>query len=518
MGMIKSLINITVDITDRKQIESKLEKHAEEPSMLEAIVESSDDAIISKTLDGVIRSWNFGAQKLFGYTAQEAVGQHITFIIPDDRRLEEEQIISRLKQGDRIEHFETQRVTKSGSLIDISITVSPIKNAKGQIIGASKIARDISEQKRHAASLIEEEKRKDEFLAILAHELRNPLAPIGSAAEILKLTDSSSKEGQWAVSTIDRQLHHMTRLIDDLLDISRISSDKLQLTEERVPAEMFMRSAIETSEPSIREAQHTLITEFPSEPCFVFGDAVRLSQIVSNLLTNAAKYTPKGGTIWLSARVHEQKLIITVKDTGIGISPVMLPRIFDMFVQGDHGPTMSRGLGIGLTLVKRLLELHKGTIDVESDGTGKGSLFTVTLPTISENATGTTEAPHAVVAKPLRILIVDDNKDAQTALEMTLRLQGNVTAVADDGLRAVEITKTFSPDVILLDIGMPTMNGYEAARIIRGLPEGQKIKIIAVTGWAQKSDKQRAYEAGFDHHLTKPINNAELSALLSAVS
>jgi PAS domain S-box-containing protein len=519
-GQVECVMNISIDITRRLETEDSLRTRLEqEPSMLEAIVQSSDDAIISKTLDGVIRSWNKGAEGIFGYTAQEAVGRHISLIIPKERLDEEALILSRLRQGERIDHFDTRRVRKDGSYVDISLSVSPVRNSRGEVVGASKIARDISLRKRHELVLREEEKRKDEFIAVLAHELRNPLSPISSAAAILQWTDTSSDEGQWAVDVINRQLHHMTRLIDDLLDISRITGNKLQLRKEKVAVQDFIQSAIEASEPLIQESNHKLLTAYPTHALYVEGDSVRLAQIVANLLSNAAKYTPAGGTIWLETASKGGDVVITVRDTGIGISKDALPKIFDMFVQIEESSLHNKGLGIGLTLVKRLLEMHGGGIEAHSDGLGKGSTFAVRIPKVASEkklrGTGNIEKP---LHSALKILVVDDNNDALTTLEMSLRLQGNLTEVARDGLEAVKMAQQFSPDVILLDIGMPNMNGLEAAKLIRSNTWGQSMKLIAVTGWGQDSDKKKTKEAGFDYHLTKPVSAVTLSQLLLSVA
>lgn len=530
-GTVESVLNISLDITEQKNIESALrttksEMHAlltklkarvdEEPSILESIVNSSVDAIVSKSLDGIIRSWNKGAENIFGYSAAEAIGKHISLIIPHDRIDEEAMILGRISAGEDIQHYETERLRKDGRRIAISLTISPIRTANGTIIGASKIARDISDRKRHESLLKEEEKRKDEFLAVLAHELRNPLAPISSAAQILQLKDVASSEALWAVDVIQRQLAHMTRLIDDLLDISRITSNKLELLTQKTEVTEILHSAVEASRPLIDAAKHTFHISLPSKPIAIVGDPVRLAQVVSNLLSNAAKYTPDGGTIWLSAYTEGAHAVITVRDSGIGIPRELQPKIFDMFVQGMRSPNATRGLGIGLTLVKRLLEMHRGTIEVQSKGANFGSTFIVRLP-LSRTAPDTQVHTHdepSLHHSPLRILVVDDNKDALESLEMVLRLQGDITHVAHDGAEAVFEAQKFSPDVVLLDIGMPTMNGYEAARRLRAQPHGENLKIIAVTGWGQNADKERAREAGFDHHLTKPVDAGALSELL----
>ena len=392
---------------------------------------------------------------------------------------------------------------------------NPLRNDAGEIVGAVNVLVNITERSLAEKELKETDKRKDEFLAVLAHELRNPLSPISSAVEILHLIGASSDEGQWALSVIDRQMHHMTRLIDDLLDVARIRGNKLDLRRERMDMHEALQAAVETSAPLFKEANHDFITSLPAQPLYLNGDLVRLAQVISNLLSNAAKYTPRGGRIWLSAVQQDTEVIITIRDSGIGISSNMLPLIFEMFTQGHHSHGTSGGLGIGLMLVKRLLDMHDGSITIESEGAGKGTTCTVRLPLLMESVVrlvSVDEPTHAT--QGLRILIVDDNLDAAATMDTMLTLQGNETMVAHDGLEAIEKAAKYRPDVILLDIGMPKMNGYEAAKAIRLLDWGKEVTLIALTGWGQMSDKELSSEAGFDYHLTKPADVGVLTKLL----
>ncbi len=355
----------------------------QEAERLAAIVESSEDAIISKTLDGVIRTWNRGAERLFGHRAEEAVGQSITLIIPPDRLSEETDILARLARGERIEHYETVRLAKDGRLIDISLTISPVRDATGRIVGASKVARDVTERRQAEEALREADRRKDEFLALLAHELRNPLAPLRNGLEVMRLAAGNEEILARARDMMERQLSHMVRLIDDLLDISRINRSKMELRRAPVTLAEVVESAVETARPALDAAGHELTISLPSEPVALYADLTRLSQVFSNLLNNSAKYTEPGGKVSVAATRDPRNghVAVTVKDNGIGIPAGDLSRIFDMFSQVDRSVERSSGgLGIGLALVKGLVEMHGGTIEAASPGPGQGSTFTVRLP------------------------------------------------------------------------------------------------------------------------------------------
>ena len=786
-----------------------------------AIVESSDDAIIGKTLDGVIRSWNAGAQRIFGYTPEEVIGRSITLLVPPDLLDEERRILATLRRGERIEHFETTRITKDGRRLDISLTVSPIRDESGAIIGASKIARDITDRKRAerllheayadlqartaelarfnaaavgrenrivalkrevngllarlgeaaaysldaresrvstlaefrdpapaesirptqglaplesilltaqlqrrpsrspdleaenralialaqtladspeiilqaladkmlellsagsagislltkdgqrfcwpavagewsahvgggtprdfgpcgdvlacdapmlfthweqrypylaattplaeegllvpfhvngkavgtiwaiahdrerkfdaedlrllqgltrfasaayqavnmlgavgerraALSLLEDavqaralaedslgklrdseqqlrqseealreaDRRKDEFLALLAHELRNPLAPIRYALAANRKADRTPRQRQWADEIMERQVTHMSRLLDDLLDISRITRGTLEL--KKAPAELtsVLSTAIETARPLLDSRHHTLSLDFPREAVRLQADAVRLAQVFSNLLINAAKYTDPHGSIYLSARRLSEEIVVSVRDNGIGISPQMMPRLFTMFAQADGAQGRTEGgLGVGLALVRGIVALHGGTVRAHSQGPGCGSEFSVTLP-VSEPAADIRRLDGATDIGPgvgMRVLIVDDNRDAADTCAELLELSGHHVRTAYTGSAALEVASSFRPHAALLDIGLPDLDGYTLAKHMRATKWGRNALLIAVTGWGQSEDKRRAQEAGFDHHLAKPVAAEALESVLQTI-
>lgn len=360
-------------------------------SLLAAIVESSDDAIISKTLEGIIVSWNAGAEAIFGYTADEAVGQPITMLIPPDRVDEERDILARLRRGERIAHYETVRVAKSGKRLQISLTTSPVRDSTNRVVGASKVARDITQRREAEQALRDADRRKDEFLATLSHELRNPLAPIRNSLHILRMAGSLDPAVVQARAILERQVGHLVRLVDDLLELSRITRGKTELRRERIELAAVIGSAVETSRPLIDTAGHELVLSIPAQELCVDGDPVRLSQVFANLLNNAAKYSEPGGTIWLSARRQDAQIVVSVRDAGIGIAHDMLPRVFEMFAQEAGAMNRAQGgLGIGLTLVQNLVEMHGGSVEAHSAGRGKGSEFIVRLPLLTTEA----EAAH----------------------------------------------------------------------------------------------------------------------------
>jgi PAS domain S-box-containing protein len=672
-----------------------------------AVIAHSDDAIITKTLEGVISTWNPGAQRVFGYAAEEVIGKPVTLLIPDNHLDEEPGILARLRRGERIDHYETVRRRKDGALIDVSLTVSPIKDAAGRIVGASKIARDITRQKRaedlireqahvlellnttgksissklelqnvlqtvtdtatqlsgakfgaffynvsseqgealllytlsgapreefeklglprntpifrptfsgHGvvrsaditqdphygslaphygmpkghlpvrsylavpvisrsgevmggllfghpdpnvfteraemlvvgvaaqaavamdnarqyeaaqreiasreraeAALRETDQRKDEFLATLAHELRNPLAPIRQATLISMSPGATAEQKQWSHEVITRQVQHMSLLLDDLLDISRITRGTLDLRTEMTDFAHVVDAAVETSRPMIEAKQHQLSIELPPEPVRFAADPLRLAQTLSNLLTNAAKYTDPRGHIRLRATADDTHVQFSVTDTGIGISPEALTDVFTMFSQVKSAQDRSEGgLGIGLALSKGVVELHGGTIEARSAGIGQGSEFIVRIPRrvvpIAAKEMPPTAAPRLEGKR--RVLIADDNRDAADSLAMLLEMDGHSVDVVHDGRQALASIGTSPPEVALLDIGMPEMDGYEVARRVRGDMRNQSTLLIAVTGWGQEADKARAAAAGFDLHFTKPVEPPRLLELL----
>jgi PAS domain S-box-containing protein len=504
----------TRDVTERQKAD-------EVRALLAAIIEASDDAIVSKTLDGVVTSWNAGAERIFGYTAAEMVGSPIEKVIPLERRDEEVAILSRLRRGERIDHFDTVRRAKDGHPIPVSLTISPVKDATGQIVGASKIARDISDRKRLEIEREENDRRKDEFIAMLAHELRNPLAPIQNATRLMALLGPDEPRLVHARDVIERQVGHLTRLVDDLLDVSRITRGKVTLQREPLTMESIVTAAVEVARPLIDQLGHTL-TVSHLQPVRLDGDFARLVQVVGNLLTNAAKFTPSRGRITVTTQQTDGQATIRVRDTGIGIAADQQTRIFDLFMQADVGLARSNGgLGIGLTLVKRIVEMHGGAIEVRSDGPERGAEFLVTLPALPETAAHHAASVEPILAggsAPVRILVVDDNVDAADSLRMLLQLGGHDVRVAHDGLQALEVTDGFMPDIAFIDVGLPGIDGYQLATRLRAHAECRSCVLVALTGYGRDEDKRRAADAGFDHHLTKPADFDAIDRLLANVS
>jgi CheY-like chemotaxis protein/two-component sensor histidine kinase len=381
---------------------------------------------------------------------------------------------------------------------------------------------DITELIEASDALREADRRKDEFLATLAHELRNPLAPIRQAARLARSQQATDAQRRWSQDVIERQVQHMALLLDDLLDVSRITRGKLELKRQRVQLASVVETALETARPLLDERRQRVTTDLPATPVWLDADPLRLAQILANLLTNAAKYSEPGGRVDLRASTDAGRLSISVSDTGIGIEPELLPRVFEMFSQVKSSIDRAEGgLGIGLALVKGLVELHEGTVEARSEGLGKGAEFVVTLPLpghgqqpAAQNGDSTrNETPP----RAARILVADDNRDAAASLATLLQLDGHEITVANDGRHALAAAESFRPHIALLDIGMPKLNGYEVARHVRAEAWGKSVVLVAVTGWGQSEDKRRAFEAGFDHHFTKPLDLDVLGAFLNDV-
>ncbi|HEV8481522.1 MAG TPA: PAS domain S-box protein [Candidatus Eisenbacteria bacterium] len=679
----------TRDVTERREAEELRMRSA-------AIVESSDDAIISKDLAGHITSWNPGAQRLYGYTAEEVVGRSIEVLIPSDCPNDFPNIMERLRRGERIEHYETVRVAKDGRRIDVSLTISPLRDAEGKIIGASKIARDITERKRteaalraseeklaaelteitrlhalgmrllsgksfdaalqdvlenairscgavagniqlydkqsrtlriaahsglspafldcfrsvqagdgtvcsraleakkrvvvedlqkdlefapyrqmaaeagvrsaqsspllshegevlgclnthfaepwkrdlrserlldiyarHATDVIERhrfehalqeaDRRKDEFIAVLAHELRNPLAPVRNAAHYLKLREFSDPDVRQPLEMIDRQVNLMSRLIEDLLDVSRITRGVLELRRERVMLSELVAAAAEACRHEVDGRRHEMRISLPDDPIALYADRARLIQVLCNLITNAAKYSPPGGRIDIRAVTHDQALEFSIRDQGVGIPPDKLTEIFNLFAQLDRSlEKQGGGLGIGLTLARQIMELHQGTIEARSEGLGKGSEFILRMPMLPAREPRKPNPASKPVGSRKKILVADDNRDSADSLAMLLGRRHEVHR-AYDGAAALELAGSVLPDVMLLDIGMPKMDGYEVARRVRQEPWGTDMYLVALSGWGRDEDRQRAREAGFDAHLVKPATPEALDRLLAGV-
>jgi PAS domain S-box-containing protein len=785
-GNVSGCVLVFRDVTEHRRRERDRAGELLDARLLAAIIESSDDAIISKSLDGIIQSWNAAAERLFGYSAAQAVGRHISLVIPSDRIAEEDHIVASLRAGQRIDHFETERVRSDGQRILVSLTISPIKDDAGVVIGASKIVRDVTRQRqaeqrvrqllveaaaanakfhaffdqgalfagimdvngtmleanrlwwdvcgyskeqiigkpfsdgpwwapsaqlkeqiraasvqaaagetfraelpyfvangtsrvaditiqpirdetgqvlflattgvditdrrkaeadrekfvalvesstdfigmcdlqgvpffvnraglkmvglddldaarrvpvesfffpedrnrviheffpsvlekghgeievrfRHfktgearwmaykvltlpdasgrpiafatvsqdvterkrmeddlrglADELSEADRRKNEFLAMLAHELRNPLAPISNAARALRLVGRDGDALRAASGMLERQVGLLARLVDDLLDMSRITRGRIELRKERIELAPTVHQAVEAVRGLYKSMDHELTVTLPPHAVYLQADPARLAQIVANLLNNAGKFTDKGGHIWLTVEPHGGQAVIRVRDNGIGIAPEHLPGLFDMFAQVDTSLERSRdGLGIGLTLVKTLVEMHGGTVEAHSDGPGRGSEFIVRLPVLADAPKAV--SPAAVTAPPAvrrRVLIVDDSEDGAESLAILLQFDGHETHKAHDGFAAIAAAERLRPDAVLLDIGLPGLNGYEVCRRIRREPWGKDLLLVALTGWGQEEDRHRSREAGFDAHMVKPVDFDALLNLLGSI-
>jgi PAS domain S-box-containing protein len=615
---------------------------------LAAIVDSSGDVILTKDLNGIIRTWNASAEKLFGYAAEEIIGKPITTLIPPDRLHEEDEILERLRQGKASERLETIRMTKDGRRIPVVVNVSPIRDSTSRIIGASKILHDISDViaarealarehellettlasigdgvivtdrsgritflnkeaqrltrwpqpeaegrdltevfrivseltrervenpvekvvrigtvvglanhtvlidrdgmehpiddsaapirlsdgtfsgvvlvfrdvtvRRNAERVLQEsDRRKDEFLAVLSHELRNPLAPIRMAVSMLRTIGSPDQDARALRDIIDRQTRQLVRLLDDLLDVSRITSGKISLRKDWMDLRVAVASAVEVVRPHIDAHGQNLVLQVPEEPIRLEADLGRLSQVFANMLNNASKYTDRGGCITLTVKRVGQEAVLCIQDTGIGIETDQLSRVFEMFMQVEPAERGRGGLGVGLALAKTLTELHEGWIEARSAGLGRGSEFIVHLPAparsggaLADDAPPEPESPERT---RLRVLIGDDNADSARVLTAALRHAGHDVITAHDGPASVTAAASFKPDVALLDIGMPGLTGYEVAERLRR-QRGDRIVLVAITGWGQEEDKRRAMRAGFDHHFIKPVDLSTIQRLL----
>ncbi len=499
------------DVTEHKRAQEIVARDA-------LLLASVRDSVIVTDPDGIVTYWNEGAMRLFGWTAEEMLGRPYADRFPEpSRAFIADQIRKRSAGVEWTGEYEDYR--KDGSRVWIDAHISPVADAEGRQVGILGLAYDITERKRSAEALREADRRKDEFLALLAHELRNPLAPLRNGLQVMRLAAADASAVAQARAMMERQLGHMVRLIDDLLDVSRVNRDKMELRRSRILLADVVSSAVETARPLIEAAGQTLAVSLPLEPVALDADLTRLAQVFGNLLTNSAKYTARGGHVWLAAERRGEHIVVSVRDDGIGIPAESLPRIFDMFSQVDRSIERSTGgLGIGLALVKGLVEMHSGTVTAESGGPGKGSTFTVRLPALNGRHEPVT--PEAPVCRPAanaprrRILVVDDNQDSATSLARVLKLLGNEVRTAHDGIEAALAAEDFRPEIILMDVGMPRLNGYEATRRIREQPWARSVTIIALTGWGQDGDRLLSREAGCDGHLVKPVNLPDLEKLL----
>jgi PAS domain S-box-containing protein len=522
-GHLRGFLKITRDLTDRRMTENALRESEERFRLLVDGVR--DYAIFLLDAQGNVVSWNRGAEILKGYSPSEIIGAHFSVFYTPEAILQGKpdwELRTATEHG-RVED-EGFRVRKDGTRFWANVVITALRDAEGSLRGFAKVTRDMTDR-RNLEELLQVDRQKDQFLAILAHELRNPLAPIRSALQVMMEPEVTPDGVARARDIAERQLKNMTRLLDDLLDVSRIRQGRIELRREIVPVSSILRAAVETSQPLISDRRHVLTVDASTESIFVNGDPVRLAQALTNLLNNAAKYTDPGGRIELTAARSGAHAVIRVSDSGIGIDAIMVPHVFDLFVQADRrGGAAAGGVGIGLTLARRLVELHGGRVDAFSAGPGLGSEFVIRLPAIETDRASVPvspsqeQVPVRSETKPLRVLAVDDNVDAADGLALLLDLQGHEARVAYDGAGALEAARDFRPDVAILDIGMAVMDGYELARRLRRAPETEKMVLVAMTGWGQEEDVRKAKEAGFDHHLVKPSDPAALEKLLAALS
>jgi PAS domain S-box-containing protein len=506
---------------------------------LAAIVTSSDDVIVSKTLDGIVTSWNPAAERVFGWTAAEAIGRHITLIIPEDRWAEEDDVLGRLRRGERIDHFETVRRTKDGRLIDVSITVSPVKDAAGRVVGASKVARDITARRRLEDQRIlllarEQEARreaealnraKDELIATVSHELRTPLNSIFGWARMLESGSLDEAARTRAISAILRNASAQARIVDDLLDLSRITTGRMRLDFERMNLNATIEAALETVRPAARAKDVALVATLDDSIETIEAAPDRLQQVVWNLLMNSVKFTPPGGRVEIATRRLSDSVAIVVADNGQGIAADVLPHVFEPFRQEDSSSTRAQsGLGLGLTLVRRLVELHGGTVGAESPGKGLGATFTVTLPLPTSRRTVTRDdrAPATMNGRTLegsRVLVVDDDPEFLDLSMMSLRRAGAQVRGASSAARAYELIDAWLPNVVLTDLAMPGEDGFMLASALRTMFSERRapVSIVAVTAYGTAETRARAAVAGFDLYLTKPIDPVNLAAAVADV-
>jgi len=503
---------IGTDNTARKHVEAermRLDQAVRDQQFYtRSLIESNIDALMTTDPRGIITDVNKQMEALTGCARDELIGAPFKDYFTDPERAEAG--IKLVLGGGKVTDYELTARARDGKETVVSYNATTFYDRDRKLRGVFAAARDVTERKRYEQSLQEADRRKNEFLALLAHELRNPLAPISNAVQVLRLKRGNQQVVQSASEMIERQVGQMVRLVDDLLDVSRISRGKIELHKERIELVSAVNHAAEAIRPNCERMDHELTLVLPPNPIFLNADPTRLAQMLGNLLTNACKFTDKGGRIFLTVEREGVQAVIRVRDTGIGIAADQLTRIFDMFTQLDTSLERSvSGLGIGLTLVGNLVELHGGTVGAHSAGIGHGSEFTVRLPILVETLKLAPPKPTATEPAPTtarRILVVDDNQDSATTLAMLLKLSGHEVHTANDGLEAVEAAGTFRPHVVLLDIGLPNLNGYEVARQIREQPWGKDMVLVALTGWGQEESRQKSRDAGFNGHLTKPVD------------
>jgi PAS domain S-box-containing protein len=509
-GQCVRVIGTAIDITARKEAESRLREREEH---LRAVVDTSPECVKLVARDGTLLQMNASGLAMVGARDERAVvGTDVYAIIAPEHRDAYRAFNERVCDGSR-EQLEFDIVGLNGKRRHMESHAVPLAMPDGRVVQLA-LTRDVTARREAEEALRESDRRKDEFIATLSHELRNPLAPLKNALHVARMGDARDSQLAAMHAMMERQLDHLVRLVDDLLEVSRITHGALELRRERVELATIVRNAVETSRPAIDAAMHELVVKLPATPVWLEGDPTRLAQILSNLLNNAARYMPLRGRIALSAAIDGDAVAIAVRDQGAGFDAASASRMFRMFGRGKA----SNGLGIGLALARGLAEMHGGTIDAASDGPGKGAVFTLRLPIAAPPEPGPPRVaePQGSI-RGQRVLVVDDNRDAADSLRLMLELLGADVRVARSGREALARFAEWGADAVLLDIGMPEMDGYEVARAIRQRPDGKRTMIVAVTGWGQESDRQRSSEAGFDHHLVKPADLHAIEALLASL-
>ena len=511
-GRVDGVLLTLIDITPMKMAEQKLAELSE-------IVEVSDDAIFKVDNAGMIRTWNRGAEALYAHTASEVIGEKFGILLANESDQDTLRLaLSHVAGGNPAQHVYMTHVRRTGEQIEVAITISPIVGLLGETSGASIVIRDISAQTRAQEEVQDAVKRRDEFLAMLSHELRNPLAAIRNADSLLREKDLDIETAVEARDVVQSQLRHLTRLLDDLLDVSRITNDKLMLQLEVVDLRKSMMEATECVQHHIDSKAQQLFVEAPGEPVFVLGDVGRLQQAQVNLLVNACKYTPQGGSIRFELTQVDNDAVLSVIDDGIGVAPDLAQTIFELFVQSEQSLDRSQGgMGLGLPLVKMIAGAHGGTVTLESRGSNLGSVFQMRLP-ITTQTPAELESPRKASLTEKRLLLIEDNDGIRTMLARSLQLKGLEVAAACDAKEGLEKVVEFEPEIAVVDIGLPDIDGYEIARRVRKLPSGQDILMIAVTGYGREEDKQKAMSAGFDSHMVKPVDPSELIARLASLT
>jgi PAS domain S-box-containing protein len=510
--------------------EHNLRSLLESSEGLRLFVDSVHDyAILALDPEGRVVRSNTGAERLLGYSRQELAGRAFGCIFtPDEaQRGVPEQELRKAAEAGRASD-DRWHARNDGTFFFANGVTTPLRDDRGVLRGFVKILRDRTDRKRldeelrtRTEALARADREKDEFLSVLAHELRNPLAPVVYALRLLDEKPLDDPDRWYIRRIVDRQMRRLARLIDDLLDVSRIRTGKVELRKSRIDLNVLIGHAVDGVRPLCEDRGHTLTVSLPPEPVWVDADPNRIEQVLANLLSNAVKFTENGGHLSLAAERHGQEAVVRIKDDGVGIAADLLPRIFDLFIQGDRSLDRSRdGLGIGLTLSQRLVELHGGTLEAQSAGTGQGSEFVVRLPALPSVAAPDEEPAHRdePASRPLRVLVVDDSEDTTELLGALLEMAGHSIQLAHSGPAALEAAAVFRPDAVILDIGLPGLDGYQVAGRLREGPLGKDVVLIAATGYGQEDDLRRSREAGFDRHLVKPIDPADLQRLLAELA